>query len=124
MLTLSPKELAEVLGLTGKLQNECVSCMVPPVVLHTLLQAAQGLLHTTQITNTALVPRGVPVFGEDPAQTYITSLNRYLSHRWRQEVLNTSTSVKKDDAAVPIHLWNRRITDLFPSLTDKILDAL
>ena len=34
------------------------------------------------------------------------------------------TSVKKYDAVVPIHLWNRRISDIFPSMTDKQIDSL
>ena len=40
------------------------------------------------------------------------------------EVVCASTLVKKDDAKVPIHLWNKPITPLLPLFTDTMLTAM
>ena len=37
---------------------------------------------------------------------------------------NPSTSVKHDDAAVPTFLWDRRISDVFPSVAPAVVTAL
>lgn len=44
-------------------------------------------------------------------ESWLPSLNIWLPHTWAS---GSHTVVKRDDAAVPCHLWDQRITLLFP----------
>ena len=121
---LSDHELGQLLGFPNTIPRAQLAHLVPPSVMRSLLQAAHGLLHEENFGTEALVPKPIPTFEKDTATTYVPELQRHMTHAWREEVEATFTSVKHDDATVPIHWWNRRISDLFLSMTARCLDVL
>jgi len=47
---------------------------------------------------------------------YLPTLGRTLPHTWFEEVSKSDVAAKRDDAEVPIHFWDKRITLVFPCL--------
>ena len=45
---------------------------------------------------------------------YLPTLGRTLPHTWFEEVSKSEVATKRDDAEVPIHFWDKRITLVFP----------
>lgn len=44
---------------------------------------------------------------------YLPAINKTLPNNWCAESTRADMTAKRDDAAVPIHFWNKRITTVF-----------
>ena len=110
---MTPLELGSLLGYQEPVTFQTVPWMVPCPILRNLLIALGYLEHkpvSLPLLSHMLVP---PPVGRNPQQTYLPALRLHMDHSWQQSVTASSTSVKNDDAVVPIHLWNRQITAVF-----------
>ena len=116
-LSLVSAELGRILGFQRPISNSNAPYMVPPAILVSLLHGSNCFTLALDFDNSGLKPRQLPPLGEDPDSTYLPALNCFLPHNWCSDVCATITSVKNDDGFVPIHLWNDRITPLFPSFS-------
>jgi len=66
------------------------------------------------------VPKPIPDF----LPAYLPSLNRSLPPVWSRVDAVTQKAAKADNASVPLHMWDFRITPLFPSFTPSVLTSL
>jgi hypothetical protein len=71
--------------------------------------APTSLLASVRVPSAALVSCSI-------GQTWLPSLKMFLPDSWSDESLISDKAAKSDEAAVPVHLWDRRITLLFPHL--------
>lgn len=58
------------------------------------------------------------------SRSWIPSIGRWLPHSWITPDAVTPGAAKRDDADLPIHLWNRRLQLLYPLCSDQHLDTL
>ena len=66
------------------------------------------------------LPKPIPDFIPE----YLPGLNRSLPPSWSRVDTMTQKAAKADDATVPLHMWDVRITSLFPSFTPSVLTLL
>lgn len=57
-------------------------------------------------------------------KSWIPALKRWLPHSWIATEIVTPGAVKRDDADIPTHLWNKRLQLLYPRCSDQHLDQL
>jgi hypothetical protein len=125
---LSSSELAILFGLP--LYARCQT--IPTLVFEVLLpiQSLQAMLfpfissdssQTIPAINDTVIPTAVlpPIQSllhtvSDSDQTWLPSLGRFLPHTWVDETLITTKAAKGDNADIPVHLWNSRITLVIP----------
>ena len=64
-------------------------------------------------------PLSMPM--KDSHRTLIPGTRRYMSHDWCDNTPTTATVSKADGALVATHMWDARITAVFPSFTTSVL---
>ena len=87
------------------------------------LQILDGVLKNYLMSRpfvSPLVVQGLTAVQASTGRTYIPSLGRYLTHEWIDEKLASAKASKADDAGIPTHMWDMRITKLFPSLATQL----
>jgi hypothetical protein len=119
--SLTTHELAHAYGLPKVLAQRAdlddSLFRYPPVQI--LDAIIQGFLATDSTalpcSPTATVPPPLRLGSESLIQqSWIPSLGRYLSHEWIDTSLVTIKAIKHDNASAPSHLWDARMTLLFP----------
>jgi hypothetical protein len=82
------------------------------------LQILDGILKglvDTHVAAPAHVPKIPRITIPIPAnQTWLPTLNKYLPHNWINLTAVTDLAAKSDDAAVPVTMWNQRISSVLP----------
>ena len=64
-----------------------------------------------------------PPIHDDIGYSVISTLNTRLPHEWFLDAEKSTGAAKNDSAAVPLGLWNRRISLLFPHITSASLNV-
>ena len=117
-------ELGKILGFKRPVYHSDIMVMVPLAILVSILKGSQSFCSSVSMDQSDLTLRELPRCGDDPDSTYLPSINRVLPHDWCSDTRVAITSVKNDNALVPIHLWNDRVLPLFPSFTPQVLELL
>jgi hypothetical protein len=90
-----------------------------------VVQILDGILSAlvdTKVTVPSFIPKIFRVSIPVPiTQTWLPSLQRFLSHDWIDLEKVTDVAAKHDDEAVPVSLWNRRISSII-SCSDTDLE--
>jgi hypothetical protein len=123
---LSVDELAGIFGLhsrmrMGELRLESFAALLPVGLLDCVLRP---LLRSAAVCQSDGSPMLSPLLFPERSlscRTWLPSLHLYLPHDWIIPQLVTDKAAKRDDADVPVSLWDRRITLLFPS-TGPVLE--
>jgi hypothetical protein len=117
--SLSGDELGNIYGLhsrirMGGITQTDVKHLVPVSLLDSVLFPLVRASPCTMSNNTILQPA---IFATLPPETstWLPALQVFLSHDWISSDLVTDKAVKRDDSDVPITLWDKRITFLFPN---------
>jgi hypothetical protein len=73
--------------------------------------------------DTPMVPSSAPPLAPLPSlqRSWIPELGRFLDHKWIDQSLITIKAIKHDNAAAPSHLWDARLTGLFPGIGPHLL---
>lgn len=58
------------------------------------------------------------------SRSWIPAIGRWLPHSWIEAKAITPGAAKRDDAAIPTYLWDRRLQLLYPFCTDTHLACL
>ena len=56
--------------------------------------------------------------------TYISSIKKYMTNTWRENINQIAVASKVDSALVITHTWDARITAVAPSFTPNVLQKL
>lgn len=110
---------------------------VPVQSLLALLHPVLLLFHNTQqgsrkrprrgsLSAVSSVPptiQGCSSIGED-FRSWLPLIQRWLPHSWIATEVITPGAAKRDDASIPVHLWNQRLQLLYPGVLDHHLNVL
>jgi hypothetical protein len=113
--TLSTDELGIAFGLAAwarasSLQTIQIFPFVP-------IQVMDGCLKGLLSSSPKLTPLHTPlpqIVKPLSEQTWLPHLQKFLSHTWVDANLVTAKAVKRDNAGVPTHLWDKRCTLVLP----------
>jgi len=89
-------------------------------LLHQFVQHHFGAV-TLKRSVVTMLPTPLPVLENLPV--FLPTLGRVLPQDWRVVKEKEDKAAKADDAAVPLHLWNKRITCFWPN-SEKALDVI
>jgi hypothetical protein len=78
------------------------------------VQLALWDIAPSQVTAADVATALIPTPLDD--QSWIPALQRFLPHSWIDPSLITTKAIKSDNASGPSHLWDLRLTLLFPPL--------
>ena len=122
MRSLTASELISCFGFISW-NNESAPPPIPP------LQILEIAIRTIPTSNSshhlAASPCWLPTNVPAPTDSsWLPLVNCNLSHSWMQIPIEVSKAVKRDDAKVPISLWNQRCINIFPHHTPASLDLL
>jgi hypothetical protein len=53
-------------------------------------------------------------------RSWLTTIKKFLPHSWVDSALVTDKAAKRDDAGVPVHLWDQRCTLVLPHCTPAL----
>ena len=124
---LTSDELGRVFGLPAQFLTPVDTdafCFTPIQILDSIFrQFVQHHFGSVKLKrpNFDMLPTPSPVL--ESAPVYLASLQRVLPQDWRTVDIVEDKAAKADDAAVPLYLWNKRITCFWPD-TDAALDVL
>eukprot|EP00980_Cylindrotheca_fusiformis_P018324 scaffold5977_cov98-Cylindrotheca_fusiformis.AAC.1 len=96
----------------------------PP--LRILLQLSDAALRVLSSSLSPITGLPLPALAAPSApssKSWLPRLSRWLPHDWIDASLLTPKAAKADGAVVPVHLWDRRISLLFPC-SSSTLDCL
>jgi hypothetical protein len=115
---LTTDEIANMYGLHSRLRMgtttlSTLSTIIPVALLDSLLFPLLRVPATPNALSSELHTARFAV-NIDTDQTCLPELQVFLSHQWISSDLVTDKAAKRDDADVPVSLWNRRITFIFP----------
>ena len=100
-------------SLTGRVPLQMLEALIDPVCRRDTSPREQlSTLHYSP-----------PSYVEPVEGIWMPKISRMLPHTWRSDVVST-VSTKADTASVPMHMWNSRVTTIFPSFSPYILDRL
>jgi hypothetical protein len=117
---LNIDELSNIYGLhsrirIGGLVVDDFNVIVPIALLESMISPMLQLV--SQVSDTTdshkLQPALFPQVLDSP-RTWLPDLQLYLSHDWITPDLVTDKAAKRDDADIPVSLWDRRILLIFP----------
>ena len=124
---LQSGELLEIFGIPSifhiTLQPEAF-IFTPVQILDKLLQAfLQRFFNSNPFKRIPAFPRSLPEPVPDGEAVFVPQLNRYLPQDWCSVENIEEKAAKADDASVPLHLWNKRIS-CFWDVSDIQLDVI
>jgi hypothetical protein len=128
MRSLTADELGSVYGLHYKLRVDGIPLstfgnVTPVGLLDSILSSVSASFTTSHNNEPASILVGAsvpPPSSTISHRTWLPDLQTYLSHDWIAESLVTDKAAKRDDADIPVFLWDKRITLLFPAAGPKL----
>ena len=88
-----------------------------------LVSTAASPVLSAMTTAPLVIPTGWSLKVPD-AHTWLPTLNQRLPHSWIDPTLITENSVKADKDGVPSHLWDLRVSLIFPHIHPLVLSVL
>jgi hypothetical protein len=89
------------------------------VPLQILDGCLKGIIESTPRLNPLLTPtlgRGAAALD----RSWLLLIQKLLCHSWVDDGLVTAKAAKPDDAGVPVHLWDKRCSLVFPHVTPAL----
>jgi hypothetical protein len=94
----------------------------PSIPVQILDGCLQGILKSTPRHDPLQTPMPQPG-ALVASSTWLPGIQKFLPHSWIDPDLITDKAAKRDDAGVPVHLWDKRCTLVLPHVTPA-LDTL
>ena len=105
-------------ALAAGLHHAAFQTFVPPKILITVLDSWFDHCNFDAVDAADPPPQPSMVadgfFHSDPSYTWLASLNRRLPHSWVDSTIVSTSAVQADAANIPTHLWDHRISLVFP----------
>jgi hypothetical protein len=116
-------ELGIAFGIPSYFRTAVEHATLFPLVPLQILDGILSALVDTQVVAPSLISKIARVAIPVPCtKTWLPTLQKFLSHEWIDLEKVTDDAAKRDDAAAPVSLWNRRISLVLPC-TDEDLDG-
>ena len=97
-----------------------MSLDVPRVPIQVLDALLLPLLSPTAKLHQVITNSKLPPIFQVTESTFLPQINASLPCLWYTNVLDSTTAVKNDDAAVNVDIWNQRIQLVFPHVTTQV----
>ena len=94
--------------------------MVPLQVLDALIRPVYETLAPQQTSSPRLAIHTHQLEG---TATYSPTIDKVMSHTWRNTAAHSESAAKSDDAVIPTYIWDTRISSVYPMITSSCLNT-
>jgi hypothetical protein len=118
-LTIS--ELGIAFGIPSYFRTAVEHATLFPLVPLQILDEILSALMDTRVVAPSFIAKVARAAIPAPlTKTWLPTLQKFLSHEWIDLEKITDDAAKRDDAAAPVSLWNRRISLVLPCTDDNL----